>query len=144
MAITPETTWPATFNIGTYGLGKVSYLPTLIGFGTDGILTGIIVKDIRAIPMVEEIKIEAGSGLTATQIILNDGDEVEITVVDDRSITWAQPGGTISVTNPQPNGTSGTIETYQVINNNYSIARKAEGTRTILGKHYALFAPVVQ
>ena len=133
--------WPITFNL-TNGVGKAGTLPSLIAWGTDGMLTSTIVKSVRATQMIEEIKIEQGSGLTATQILLYDGDEIEITCVDDRSITWPLSGGTITLINPQPNGTSGTSEVYQVLNNNYAIARKAEGERTILAKRYLLITPV--
>jgi hypothetical protein len=91
--------------------------------------------------MIEEIKIDQGSGLTATQILINDGDEVEFTVVDDRSITWPLAGGTVTFINPQPNGISGTPELYQVVNNNYTTARKVEGERTVLAKKYTLIVP---
>ena len=92
--------------------------------------------------MIEEVKIEQGSGLTATEVLINDGDECEMTVVDDRAITWPLAGGTVTLINPQPNGTNGTSELFQVINNNYTVARKVEGERTMLVKRYLLITPV--
>lgn len=133
--------WPITFNIAT-GVGKAGTLPSLLAWGTDGILASAIVKTIRASKMIEEIKIEQGSGLTATEVLINDGDEVELTVVDDRALTWPQPGSTVTLINPQPNGVNGTSELYQVINNNYVTARKVEGERTVLAKKYILITPV--
>lgn len=133
--------WPITYNINT-GVGKAGSLPSQLAWGTDGLYNGAIVKSIRAHQLIEEIKIEQGSGLTATQVLLNDGDEAEITVVDDRALTWPQAGSTITLLNPQPNGSSATSEIYQVVNNNYSTARKTDGERTILCKRYLLITPV--
>ena len=132
--------FPITFNLAS-GIGKAGTLPSTLAWGTDGIYTSVIVKSIRASQMIEEIKIENGSGLTVTQILINDGDEVEITVEDDRSITWPMPGSPVTLINPQPNGTSGTSELFQVISNNFSGARKQNGERTIHVKRYTLISP---
>ena len=133
--------WPLTFNLSN-GVGKAGNLPSLLAWGTDGMYTSVIVKTIRASQMIEEVKIEQGSGLTATDILIYDGDEVELTVVDDRAITFPLAGGTVTLVNPQPNGTGGTSELFQVINNNYTTARKVEGERTMLCKRYLLITPV--
>lgn len=132
--------WPISYNITT-GVGKNGNLPALLAFGTEGLYSGVIVKNVRAIPLIEEIRIENGSGNTVTQILINDGDEYEITVIDDRAISWPQPGTPVSLLNPSPNGTNATVETYQVINNNYSVAAKAPGERSLLGKKYLLISP---
>jgi hypothetical protein len=133
--------WPISFNLSN-GVGKAGTLPSLLAWGTDGMYTSVIVKTIRASQMIEEVKIEQGSGLTATDILIYDGDEVELTVVDDRAITFPLAGGTVTLVNPQPNGTGGTSELFQVINNNYTTARKVEGERTMLCKRYLLITPV--
>lgn len=134
--------WPQSFNITTLYIGKNGALPSLIAWGTDGAYSGVIVKNIRSTPMVEEIKIEQGGGLTATQIIINDGDEVEFTVVDDRAVTFPLTGTTVTLINPQPNGTNGTSELFMTVNNNYNVAAKSAGERTILAKRYSLITPV--
>jgi len=133
--------WPQTFNIAN-GIGKAGSIPSLLAWGTEVTYTSVIVKNIRSTPMVEEIKIEQGGGLTATEVLINDGDEVEFTVVDDRAITWPMTGGTVTLINPQPNGTNGTSELFQVVNNNYNVARKSDGERTILAKRFILITPV--
>lgn len=133
--------WPISFNIAA-GVGKAGSLPSLLAWGTEGLYTSVIVKTIRASQMIEEIKIEQGSGLTATEILIYDGDEIEMTVVDDRAITWPLAGGTVTLLNPQPNGAGATSELFQVINNNFTTARKVEGERTILAKKYILITPV--
>jgi peptide deformylase len=92
--------------------------------------------------MITEITEEQGSGLTATQILLSDGNEIEISVTDDRAVSWPQPGTPLVLINPQPNGVNGTTETFQTINNNYTVARKVTGQRVLHCKHYVLIVPV--
>lgn len=151
--------------------------PTSIAWGTDGILnltpnsgttSSVIVKSVRSMRMIEEVKVENGTGITTTEIILNDGDQTEITVVDDRNISFPDSGTVIALLNPiggsgstinaglnngginlngpgGVNGTSnnlgglaGTTELFQVINNDYNAARKQEGERVLLAKKYLL------
>jgi hypothetical protein len=133
--------WPISFAISA-GVGKAGQEPTLLAWGTEVMWTSVIVKTVRASQMIEEVRIEQGSGLTATDVLIYDGDEMEMTCVDDRSITWPLAGGTVTLINPQPNGTGGTSELFQVINNNYTTARKVEGERTVLAKKYLLITPV--
>lgn len=136
--------WPPTFNINTTFLGKNGAIPSLLAWGTDGLVAAgsVIAKSVRAIPMIEEIKIEQGSGLTATQQLLNDGDEYELVVEDDRAVSWPAPGTPVTYINPQPNGTGGTSEVYMTVNNNWSGARKTNGERSFLAKRYSLITPV--
>ena len=66
-------------------------------WGTDafaansGILQGngstYIVNSIRATERIEPFVIENGTGLTAAQILLLDGQDYEITVIEDTAIT---------------------------------------------------------
>lgn len=112
-----------------------------MAWGTDGIYASVIVKSIRSMQMIEEIKIENGSGLTATQVLLNDGNDVEITVVDDRSVTFPASNGLLVLLDPLPTGAGGTSTTYQVVNNNYNAARKQEGERVLTAKKYTLITP---
>lgn len=134
--------WPTSYtNLASQFIGKNGSLPSILAFGTDGAYPGVIVRNIRATPMIEEVKVEQGGGLTATHFIINDGDEVEFTVVDDRAVTFPLSGTPATLINPQPNGTSGTSELFQVINNNYNVAAKAPGERVILAKKYSLITP---
>lgn len=132
--------WPPTSNIAT-GLGYKGSLPVTLAWGTDGLYSGVIVTSIRPAQMIEEIKIENGTGLTATQILLNDGTQVEITCVDDRSTVWPSSGGTVTLLSPLPTGGSATSITLQVVDNAYQGTRKASGERTLLCKKYTLITP---
>ena len=60
--------WPISFNLATT-VGKNGTLPSYLAWGTDGLINYVIVKTIRASQMIEEIPIQQGSGLTATQIL---------------------------------------------------------------------------
>jgi hypothetical protein len=151
---TAATSWPPVLNpnqIANAKIGANSYLPNLIAFGTDGIVYGIIVKDIRSTPMISEVTCEQGSGFTAAQVIINDGDLVEMTCVDDRNpqtnatstTQWPLTGTPITILNPQPNGqyiSSG--EVFMTINNNYSVVQKQFGERTLICKRYTLIQPI--
>ncbi len=135
----PPTSGSTTFTprIGTGG-------PTTIAWGTDGIWSNggtAIVVSAKSELMLEEIKIENGTGLTAETINLKDGAMMEITVIDDRSVTFPDWMTTITLIDPQPTGAGGTSTTFQVLSNNYQAERKKEGQRTILAKKYTLITP---
>ena len=141
MPIPTQTSWPPSFNITTYAMGANSSLPSLIGFGTDGIYPNVIVKSARPSKMIEEVKWENGSGLTAGQVLLYDGDLMELDVIDDRAVTWPQPGTPVTLYNPQPNGTFAPTELYMTVNNNYNAVQKQPGERTLRCVRYSLFNP---
>lgn len=132
--------WPPTSNIAT-GLGYRGSLPVTLAWGTDGLYSGVIVTSMRPSQMIEEIKVENGTGLTATEILLNDGLQVEITVVDDRNVSWPASGAILTLLSPLPSGGTATSTTYQVIDNSYQATRKAAGERTLLCKRYTLITP---
>ena len=132
--------WPPTSGISA-GLGYIGSLPATLAWGTDGLFSGVIVTSIRPSQMIEEIKVENGVGLTSTQVLLNDGMQVEISCVDDRSVTWPSAGGTVTLLNPLPTGGSATSTVFQVVDNSYQGARKAAGERTLLVKKYTLISP---
>lgn len=91
--------------------------------------------------MTTEINIENGSGLTATLVGLQDGTEMELDVVDDRSVTFPDYFTNIALINPRVTGAGGTSANFLVINNNYDAERKREGRRTLLGRFYTLGIP---
>lgn len=96
---------------------------------------------MRSSLMQSEVQIPNGSGLTATDVMINDGETVEITVVDDRSITFPDWGSTIILIDPRATGSLGASVLYQVISNDYNAERKREGERTLLCKKYILITP---
>lgn len=137
--------WPPASNLAT-GLGYLGSLPVTLAWGTDGLYTedgvSVIVLSIRPAQMVEEIPIENGSGVVSTQVLIVQGQQVEITVLDDRSVTaWPKAGQVITVLSPLPSGAAATSTNYEVVDNSYQGSRKAPGERTILAKVYTLITP---
>ncbi len=132
--------WPPTENQANTYYRRGTAITTL-AWGTDTLYAGVIVKSLKSSEMVEEIKIENGTGLTAVLIGLRDGDQVEITVEDDRSVSWPSFMGTVTLLNPRPTGSSATSTSFQVISNDYNAARKQNGERTLLCKVYTLITP---
>lgn len=100
-----------------------------------------IVKSLRHREMTEEANIPNGTGLTAQQVALRDGDEVEVTCEDDRASTWPAFMGIANIVNAQSNGASPSNITLQVLNNDYNAGRKQNGERVILAKKYTLITP---
>jgi hypothetical protein len=134
--------FPITFNLTSTGVGKASNaIPSILVFGTEGLYTGVIVKSATSTPIISEVQVPNGSGQTVASIVINDGDEMQITVDDDRAVTWPVSGNTVSLYNPQPNGAGATLELFQVYNNNYNLQAKAVGERTLIVKKYFLITP---
>jgi hypothetical protein len=133
--------WPPTSGVTT-GFITGGTEPTTIAWGTDGLYPGVIVKSLRLRRMVEEVRIENGTGITATQVLLIDGKQVEITVVDDQALTFPDTGQVLTLNTPQLNGPGVAISvTFTTIDNDYNAARKAEGERVLLAKAYVLITP---
>lgn len=131
--------WPPSENSANTYYRRGTTISTL-GWGTDGLYSGVIVKSMKTSEMVEEVKIENGTGLTAVLIGLKDGDQVEITVEDDRDVTWPSFLGTVTLLSPRATGAA--VSTlFQVISNDYNATRKQNGERTLLCKKYTLITP---
>ncbi len=103
-----------------------AYGNTFIVWGTEGIFGGsYIVTSANESQRIEEIDIEQGAGFEAIVILLNKGVDVEITVIDDTSITppAIQNNPFVLVT---PYGTIPML----LVGNKADQARKREGMRT--------------
>ncbi len=136
--------WPPTPSSGYSERAASGYATTSLVWGTDGLYGNTvaktaIVKSVRASQMIEEIKIENGTGLTAIQILLNDGQDLEFTVVDDALNVWPTSGSIVTF---YTGLTGNTATTFQVINSNCNNSRKQEGERVISAKRYTLIAPI--
>ncbi len=131
--------WPPTENSANTYYRRGTTIATL-GWGTDDLYSGVIVKSMKTSEMVEEIKIENGTGLTAVLVGLKDGDQAEITCEDDRAVTWPSFMGIVTLLSPRATG--GTVSTsFQVISNDHNAARKQNAERTLLCKKYVLITP---
>jgi len=114
---------------------------TTIVWGTDGFVVGgtalqsYIVKSVRNSQRVEEAKVENGSGLTATEILLVDGYDYEVTVVDQSNVVAPVVGQIVSLQTPFFNAP---IQ-FEVVNNSYNSARKQDNERVLLCRAFVLF-----
>jgi len=80
---------------------------------------------------VEEIDIEQCSGFEAIVILLNKGNDVEITVIDDNAINPPAIGAIVNMLN-----VNGASVPMLIVGNKADQARKREGMRTITAKTY--------
>ncbi len=94
-----------------------------------------IVKSVRSSERIQEFTVENGTGLTATEILLRDGYDYEITVVDDANLTPPTVGQVMTLDDP----VTATSFPFLVCNNNYNAARKQDGERVLLCKSFRLF-----
>lgn len=100
---------------------------TTVQWGTDGIISGYIVKSIRAMDNQEVIYIENGTGLRAVRIQLWQGREWEITLVADSTFIHPSPESAVTLIDPL----SGESMTGHTTANAFNASRKVEGERAI-------------
>lgn len=74
--------WPPTQNLAFLLEGI-----TTIKWGTDGQYSTYIVKSLTPTDEIETIYIENGTGLKSTRVMLAQGRQFDITVVDDSALT---------------------------------------------------------
>ena len=118
---------------------------TTIRWGTDGFLkdaglagglnTGAIVVSCKQSRRVSEMQIENNSGFEAVEIILIQGQDYDITCIDDSANTWPDTGGKLLLQGPDDQAP---IE-FLVVDDNYAAERKKEGQRTIKAKCFQAF-----
>jgi hypothetical protein len=97
---------------------------TTIVWGTEGLLSSYIVVTGNENQRVDEIRIEQGAGFTAIIILLIDGNDVEIEVVDDTAVNPPAVGTVVTLSTPYGNIPMLTCQTKA------GQARKREGMRT--------------
>jgi hypothetical protein len=103
---------------------------TYIVWGTDGEYPGYIVTAASQETRVSEIDIENGTGFTVIVILLNDGLDVDLTVIDDTSVTPPIIGSIVTLSSP-----FGSIPMLMV-KEKTDQARKREGMRTFNFKSF--------
>lgn len=108
---------------------------TTIKWGTDGIWTGYTVVSCTPNDEVETLYVENGTGLKSTRIILWQGRRMNITVVDDTTITPPTPGSTVTLANIISSTTGSTNLTFRIVENSYNAARKEAGQRVLVAEY---------
>lgn len=118
-------------------------ITTTLAWGTENENKFYIVKSARAQRMNDEVKVEQGSGLTAIDVIVQDGTQIEVTVIDDVNVIPPDTGSVVHFVNPlnassaQSAPWSITLrQGFYVIDNSYNMARKQEGERVLLVKAF--------
>ena len=118
-------------DIATWSPNFQAYGNTYIVWGTEGIFNPYIVTSASESQRIEEIDIQQGAGFTAILILLMDGLDVEIEVIDDTSITPPTiANNPIVIVSP-----FGTIP-MALVANKANQARKREGMRTFTFKSF--------
>jgi hypothetical protein len=103
-----------------------------------------IVKSIRMSERVEQAVIENSTGLTAAQILLEDGINYDVTVVEDTNIAPPVSGTVGTLVCPALGANfavSNSSVTALVVEAGVNLARKTDGERVITLKSYTLFTP---
>lgn len=131
--------WPAVSGVTT---GFTMEGVTTIRFGTTGLLqspshnNGDFFEVLRfnQKPLIENIKLPNGTGITSTRILLKDGHTFDITVRDDSEMTPPWPGDTWVITDAGgllTDGVPGAVYSCKVVDGNYDTAVKQAGERGI-------------
>lgn len=128
--------------IGDITNGYAAQGITTIRWGTEDLLGVYVVTRFNQKPLVDNQKLQQGSGLTSTRVQLNDGWVWEITVRDDTAMIVPRVGTLLTVVdagNLIPGSTNGT-STYsaRVIESGYDISPKGPGERTITAEKLLL------
>lgn len=116
-----QTAWSPNFSVSG---------GSFIVWGTDGIISSYIVTTANESERVDEIQIENNAGFTAIFIMLLQGLDVEINVVDDTSITPPAFGTVVTLSTP-----FGNVPMIRV-QSKTDQARKREGMRTLSFKSF--------
>ena len=97
-----------------------------------GFLNSLIIKSIRRSRRGTETLIEDGDGFTDTTVDIYDGDDLEITVVDDKTVTWPANGEKASVLAPG----WAAAKDVKVGNLSQTATQKAAGEATLSAKWF--------
>jgi len=138
--------WPPTIpSVGFRAEGYSTFIWGTAGFAAQSpIVLSYIIKSIRPTERAEQLIIENGDGLTSTQILLLDGINYEVTVVDDSSLVPPIAGTVGNIIIPQL-GVNKIVTNVAVpalvVGSSMNFARKTEVERIFEIKTYVLFTP---
>lgn len=136
-------TWPPTSGTST---GYKATGKTTIMWGTEGILsspypaTGFYtVIRCNQKSLIDRTNLPNGTGITSTRVLLNDGEQWEITVRDDSSMTPPTSSSTANLVDVAGHlGVQGKVYTCTIIDSAYEANLKAAGERTLLVENLVL------
>ena len=123
--MTPQAPLPTTASDTNYWNPNFqAYGNTYLIWGTDGVLQKYLVMSLSNKDRIIETGIEQGAGFTAIEILLKDGNDIDIEVVD--TTEFAPP--TLSQ-NPFLIVTPNATYTALMVGQSSNLARKREGMR---------------
>jgi hypothetical protein len=136
--------WPPTTPVQVSTGFIIEGISTIV-WGTDWATIGFgggnyaIVKSIRPAERAEEIRIENGVGLTAIDVLLRDGYDYDVTVVDQFTVSYPVVGTFAAIITPfQSSAVNGIV-----VSNSYDAARKKEGDRIFTMRSFTLIPTFV-
>lgn len=114
--------------VTTIRWGSAELVTTIAGTAVNGTTVGIVTR-FNEKPMVENIKLPNGDGLTTTRVQLVDGYQWDVTIRDDTGITNRPRIGTVVVILDAGGliGTVGTAYNAIVVEAGYDTAPKQPG-----------------
>lgn len=136
--------WPA---IPGVTIGYIAQGVTTDRWGTDGLLQSprvgagsyYVVLRFNQRPLVDNIKLPNGVGVTATRVMIVDGVEWTMTVRDDTRMTPPAVGGTITIVDGAGLlGVVGLAYTATVIEPTYDTSPKQAGERVFTCENLVL------
>lgn len=113
---------------------------TTIRWGTEGLLQSPLpsvgyytVTRFDERQLVDNIKLPNGNGPTATRVLITDGQQWNVTVRDDTTMTPPRVGATVAVVDGGGfKGNVGLVYTAVVVESNYETAVKQAGERVMV------------
>ena len=103
-------------------------------WGTDGIYSAYVVVSCSPSDEIENLYVENGTGMKVVRIQLWQGRRINITVVDDTTISTPLPGSLIALVDPL----AGSSYNFRLIDNSYNAARKEAGQRVMVCEYLTM------
>ena len=123
--------WGSNFSV--WAGGANGYGSAMIIWGTEGIMGSFIVLSASESQRIEEINIAQGAGFTAIVVLLMDGLDVNIEVIDDTSLYADLPALGVAVQIITPFGSAPML----LVKNEANQAPKREGHRSFTFKSFS-------
>ena len=123
----------------TPSTGYTAQGTTTIVFGTDTLWSTYIVTRIAQKDLIENIKLQNGTGITSTRVQLKDGVQWDVTVRDDTGMTPPRSGNTVTIKDAGGLiGNVGLSYTARVVESAWDSAPKQAAERSFTAENLVL------